>query len=427
MNLLDNTWLAKLTSLKKIVVGFSGGLDSSVLLHVLSRDKELRSKILAIHVNHTISNNADIWQEHCLKVCKELQIDLKIVKVNLNCRANIEEQARNARYQAFSQALSVNDCLLLAHHQNDQAETVLFNILRGSGVNGISGIPKQRKLGQGYVLRPLLDYKRSELLAYAKLHNLHWIEDESNADLNFSRNYLRREVIPLILTKWPSAIDNIHTCANNLTSARANLLDLALLDCPDLFSIPNELNLEGVTNLKQDRLINVLRTWFDYNHVLSPNAQMYVRIINEVINAGTDKIPKFCFGTFVLRRYKDSLYLVTENIVKPFSLHWKNFPDPLYLEDGKVIYAQEDKNGVAITAPNNLWIRTRQGGELIKYNGQTKKLKKLLQELRVLPWQREQLPLLFENNILQAVIGLVCADNYQDDNEAIKYKFKMSD
>lgn len=427
MNLLDNSWLAKLTTFARLIVGFSGGLDSSVLLHVLSAYPELRAKILAIHVNHSLSVHADTWQYHCQKFCGDLKVGFEFAKINLDISNNIEEQARDARYNVFSQFLDVNDCLLLAHHQNDQAETVLFNLLRGAGVDGLSGIPQLRQLGKGLLMRPFLNFKRSQLLSYANLHNLRWIEDESNNDLSFARNYLRQEVLPLILAKWPCALANIDVCTKNLASARANLQDLAVIDCPDIFSKLAELNLSKIYLLKRERLINILRVWFEYNQVLSPNRQTYLRIIAEVIYAGADKIPKLCFSGVELRRYQDILYIVKASRVKYLDLHWKNFPDPLYLEDGRVIYAQPDAKGVGIGDFSDVLVKFRHGGELIRYNGQTKKLKKLLQEFRILPWQRDKLPLLFVNNQLRAVIGLLYADNYQQDTAVVKYKFNIGE
>ena len=401
-------------------MGFSGGLDSSVLLHSLVTNDALRIKIIAVHVNHGISVNAEHWQKHCQEFCAEFDVPLRVVTVNLSSGSSLEEQARLARYEVFTKLLTADDCLLLAHHQNDQAETVLFNLVRGSGVNGLTGIPKERKIGLGILFRPLMAYTRLELSQYAHLHKLTWVTDESNCDVSFARNYMRWQILPEITAKWPHALSNISNCAVNFVEARDNLRDLALIDCPNLLAHKNQLDLSLLINLSDRRIINVLRAWFEYNQVISPSSQAYQGIINEVIRANKDKVPKFCFADVTLRRFNNKLYILKAIQIELTDIIWQNFPNPLYLEDGRVIYAKEAISGVTITKPDCIWIRFRKGGETIRYKGQTKKLKKLFQELEVLPWQRDLVPLLYVEDRLQVVLGILAAD----DNFALDTKTK---
>lgn len=408
-------------------MGFSGGLDSCVLLHSLANNEVLHGKLLAVHVNHGISANAQHWQTHCQDFCDKLNVPIQVATVNINVSSGIEEQARVARYRVFTNLLSATDCLLLAHHQNDQAETVLFNLIRGSGVNGLSGIPKQRKVSTGDLLRPLIDYTREDLLQYANFHKLAWVTDESNSDVSFSRNYLRQQIIPEISAKWPHAVSSIAECAEKCVEARDNLRDLALIDCPSLFATKQELNLNLLSGLSDRRIINVLRAWFEYNQVTSPSAQAYLQIINEVIRAQADKSPQFCFAGIMLRRFKNKLYILPATSLDLADVHWQNFPSPLYLDDGRVVYAKVADTGISVSNPGSLWVRFRKGGETIRYKGQTKKLKKLLQELEVLPWERALLPLLYVEEQLQVVLGMLVADETLSKDIRTKYIFTIKD
>ena len=425
MELLTRSWISELSNYKKIIVGFSGGLDSCVLLHLLASNPTLHGKLFAVHVNHGLSSNAQLWQEHCQDFCANLNVPIQLTKVNLINSSSIEEQARRARYKVFVDLLTDTDCLVLAHHQNDQAETVLFNIVRGSGVSGLGGIPKQRKLGAGRLLRPLMDYKRENLSRYAYAHNLTWVTDESNSDVTFSRNYLRQKILPEISEKWPHATSNIAKCAEKCVEALDNLRDLALIDCPSLYANKQQLDLDSLIGLNDRRIINVLRVWFEYNRVISPSAHAYLQIIQEVIKARSDKSPKFCFADIALRRFKNKLYILQAEQLELTDIPWKNFPNPLYLQDGRVIHAKVADYGVTVSNPDSLWVRFRKGGETIRYKGQTKKLKKLFQELDILPWERDLLPLLYVEQQLQAVLGLLVTDNSFTEDTKAKYIFTI--
>ncbi len=413
--LIDSYWLKELNKFNTIKVGLSGGLDSCVLLHYLANQPLFHNKLEAIHVNHGLSPKANQWQVYCEEFCKKLAVPLIAESVQINVNSQIEEAARNARYTVFKRFLGEGECLVLAHHQNDQVETLLFNLFRGTGIDGLASIPKHRKLGLGELFRPLLDTNRKVLHKYAKEHNLDWIEDESNLNLDFSRNFIRHAILPVISEKWPSALQNISDCANKCGEARENLTQLALIDCPKLLDKPLQLDLDFIQSLKEERIINVLRSWLKYNVVLSPSSHVFQRIIREVIFAKHDKIPKLVLGKVLLTRYRDCLYLIKDTASICTNIAWENFPNPLRLPDGRVIKAEACTDGIVIGKSSSVWVRFRVGGESIKHNGKSKKLKKLLQELGVLPWERDSLPLLFVDGKLQAVIGLVNADffNYK--------------
>ena len=190
-----------------VLVGLSGGMDSVVLLHTLARlQVEMPFKLSAIHVHHGLSPNADSWATFCETLCETLNVDCKIVRLQLQdpTGKGVERIARDARYDAFQKA--DGDLLCVAHHQNDAAETLLLNLFRGAGVRGLAGMPAERALGNKYLLRPFIDIPRSDLDAWARSFHLTWIEDESNENLRFRRNFIRRKVLPVVVEMFPGAM-----------------------------------------------------------------------------------------------------------------------------------------------------------------------------------------------------------------------------
>ncbi len=203
---LTPEWIAHLKHFNRLFVGFSGGLDSTVLTICPCWRIQLREKLTAVHIHHGISINASYWQKHCQEFCAALAIPCITQAVDFNRLANIEEGARRARYAAFATLLKERDGLLLGHHLDDQAETLLLQLFRGAGVDGLASMADFGSLGLGTVVRPLLAVNRASLHAYALHHGLTWIEDESNQDVHYSRNYLRQNIIPLLAEKWPGVL-----------------------------------------------------------------------------------------------------------------------------------------------------------------------------------------------------------------------------
>ena len=216
----------------RLCVGLSGGCDSTVLLHLLAALRP-RYALCAVHVHHGLSPNADAWAEHCTALCAELAIPLQVSRVAVAPHGEgLEAAARNARYQAFATALDAfaADALLLGQHRGDQAETLLFNLLRGSGVTGLGAIPAERMFHARPLWRPLLTTPRAEIEAWARAHRLRWIEDESNADTAFSRNHLRHELLPLLASRFPAAEAALARSAAHCAEAGELLDQLAELD-----------------------------------------------------------------------------------------------------------------------------------------------------------------------------------------------------
>ena len=196
--ILNSEWVYNFSQFTKLVVGFSGGLDSSVLVHVLASHEALRNKLIAVHINHGISKNSLCWQKHCEQFCKDSGINFVTQSIEFDRLSNIEEEARDARHAALASFLTSEDCLILGHHLDDQAETLLLQLFRGAGIDGLSAMAELSQSGNGTLARPLLNIARQQLEDYAAEHELKWVEDDSNQDIKYSRNFLRQQVMPLI-------------------------------------------------------------------------------------------------------------------------------------------------------------------------------------------------------------------------------------
>ena len=396
----------------KLIVGFSGGLDSTVLLHVLASHPILHAKLVAVHVNHGISANAVLWQEHCEQFCHTLGISFTTQAVHFDRSANIEEQARIARYAVFSSLMTEQDCLVLGHHQNDQAETVLLQLFRGAGIDGLAAMAETGSFSTGTLIRPFLSYSREQLEDYAASYQLEWIEDESNEDINYSRNYLRHKIIPLLAEKWPKVIGTIARTATHCQQAKENLDALAIYDHALLQH--DVLSLEPLQQLNDERIMNVLRVWLRNNKVQLPSTVTLNRLIHEMIFARTDAVSEVSWGEIIIRRYQSRLYLGTKD--KPnlqSCIEWIEFPEPLAIESAGVsIVAKRVNEELGLSIPPNakIVVRFRQGGEKLAWHGQTKCLKKLFQEWKIPPWFRERIPLIYINDELAVVIGYAVSD-----------------
>lgn len=271
-----------------LVVGFSGGLDSTVLLHAANRfasDADL--ELSALHVHHGLSGNADTWADSCAMTCQAQSIPLTVIRISVPRQSGegMEAAARRVRHKAFEDHPA--DWILLAHHADDQAETILHNLLRGAGVRGAAGIPAAR----GRVLHPLLGLARPTLLEYASRHQLAWIEDESNSDRRYTRNFLRTEILPIITSRFPRASEQLAAAAARFSEADALLDDLALLDLqgrPPEFPLP--LNL--LRDLSDSRARNLLRAMLTWHHTQAPDERRLKEFVRQLRTTGNDRHPR---------------------------------------------------------------------------------------------------------------------------------------
>jgi len=279
-----------------VVVGLSGGLDSTVLLHAASclagaADLQLS----ALHVHHGLNINADVWADSCAHICQVLNIPLTVLRVDvpLSTGEGPEAAARRVRHKALADQSA--KWILLAHHADDQAETILHNLLRGAGVRGAAAMPESR----GRVLRPLLGLARDELLAYARARRLVWIEDDSNADRRYTRNFLRHEILPLIASRFSKASEQLAAAAGRFGEAASLLDDLASVDlggCRPEFPLPLTL----FRNLPEPRARNLLRAMLTWHQVQPPDARRLTEFVRQLHTAGTDRHPRIDLGPYSL-------------------------------------------------------------------------------------------------------------------------------
>lgn len=391
-------------------VAFSGGLDSTVLLHALAalaRQHPL-PPLCAIHVHHGLQAAADAWPAHCQAICQELGVPLHVAFAQVGRQGSLEEAARQARYALFEQRLGAGELLLTAQHRDDQAETLLFRLLRGAGVRGLAGMPQQRRLGQGSLLRPLLDVPREALLAYANTHGLQWIEDPSNSDQQFTRNYLRQQVFPLLVGRWPQASANMARAAGHLGEALGLLEELAAQDLAgasadaafDWLQLP-ALRIEPLRALSPARQRNALQAWLAPLSRL-PDSQHWAGW-ESLRDAGPDATPAWVLGDGEMRRAGGQVWWLAGDWLRQpdGSREWLDISSPLPLPGNGTLYWQGAR------LEGQVQVRYRQGGESLHIAGRGQRdLKRLLNESGLPPFVRQRLPLLFVEGQLQAVANL---------------------
>ena len=407
-------------STKRLWVAYSGGLDSHVLLHLLAQsDLQLR----AIHINHGLNPDADYWAEHCLKVCKQLGVVCHVVKVKVEvaARESLEAQARTARYQAIIDTIAPDDVVLTAQHADDQAETLLLQLLRGSGVAGLAAMPKDK----GWLIRPLLGYTRAELYDYAQAANLKWIEDSSNADIRFDRNFLRHEIMPRLQQRWASVSHIISRAASHQAEANELIQDLAAQDLQQCQGHkPDILSLDSLSKLSSARQRNVLRFWIKKLALPSPTTKQLQQIVSNLITAKADSQPLVSWQGAEIRRYRHNLFAMPPLPSSTQNIKWL-FPTPSpRLPLGNLILTQG--KGLTLPSGTELEIRFRQGGEVIRLNKHQRVVKKLLQAAGLPPWQRQFIPLIFLENIVIAIPGVGVADEFLADENGWNIEWNYS-
>jgi len=394
----------------RYVVAFSGGLDSTVLLHALQPVAQNAGvEVLAIHVDHGLQPESADWSRHCEATASGLGVAYRslAVTVQLESGRGPEASAREARYTALHAQLEIGDWLLSAHHREDQAETLLLNLVRGTGPAGIAGIGELRRFGPGWLARPMIDVERSALEEYARRHELDWIEDPSNADRRFDRNFLRHEVLPRLRSRWPDISARLQRSARNASEASQLLSELAAIDLDSLGGRPQRLPIDGLLVLSAARQRNLIRFALRKLGLSTPTAMQLARVLDELIPARADAQPLVKWPGAAVRRYRNAVYLLPENL-QAAPAAGPVGGSPLALGDGLgVLHFEPDaKQGLSRSLfERGLTLSFRQGGEEFQPLGQshTRKLKKLLQEEGVVPWMRDRLPLLYAGDELVAV------------------------
>ena len=402
-----------LHSAHRVWVGFSGGLDSSLLLKA-SVQLLGAEKVGALHLNHQIDKNSAGWEQHCSAQAKELGVEFRSRQVKIeNLGSGIENQARELRYEFFEDNIGHNELLLLAHHADDQAETLLYRLMRGTGVRGLTGIPESRPLGAGTLLRPLLSIPREQLKVIAEEQGVLWIEDPSNSDTRYDRNYIRNQIRPVIEDRWPSATKAINQVASNMGSA----LQLQEEYGRVLFercrwrkeAAGYSFDIGDYLELSSSAQNLVLETGLRAQGLSGFDSQLHERAAG-IIQSSGDGSPLLAIANTEIRRFANRLYLMPKLSAEPeagFVCIWDGIGTKALPNCGSVSLAG-DYSGPSLR------LTFRQGGESCHPldRGRSQSLKKLFQEYELEPWLRSRAPLVWLGEELVGVAGLFSCSKY---------------
>lgn len=402
-------------------IALSGGADSVALLLAFHQiQSKLTAPVSAIHVDHSLHANSAKWTSFCVELSQRLGIPLSVEKITIEqeSRESLEAAARRQRYQALGAYIKPQHALVTAHHQDDQAETFMLNLMRGSGPGGLAAMPVSRDFSEGYLRRPLLHFTRAQLINYLKAQDAHWIDDSSNSDQRFDRNFLRHTVLPALSGRWPSAKDAIATTAALQAEQRELNEALAEKDLDDIESFESaSLTIAPLQKLSSARRRNTLRYWLLQRVQPSLVSRKILESIEQnLIAAATDSQPMVKLGEKQLLRFGGNIYCrELDNAPVPRApMSWKLESDLVLDNPGLTLPAITLLNlfhGLKIT--DELSVQFRHGGERFRQQARQKSasLKKLFQHWQVPPWQRDKIPLIYFGDQLLAVWGYAVADD----------------
>lgn len=418
-----------------ILLGLSGGLDSVVLLHLLRQLSSRHSwRLSALHVHHGISSQADNWAAFCAELCAREEIPLKIEHVNIAPlrQMGVEAAARELRHAALERQQA--DFIALAHHQDDQVETLLLQLLRGAGVRGASAMPiAKQRAGLPALLRPLLGVARSTLTVYARQHDLQWVEDESNSDDAYPRNFLRHRILPLLEQRFPAYRATLARSARHAAEASVLLDELARLDATEAMS-DGHLDVAKLCSLSIARSKNLLRHYLAAQGAPVPGSARLEEMRHQLCQARSDAAIHLVLGEWEIRRYRGRVYAFPAPPKPPteFQAQWNGETSLEFPElNGLLCFQAGIGQGLnpKKLRQNTVHIHLRRGGESIQPDAARPRrtLKNLLQELTIPPWQRDLLPLLFCGEELVCVPGVAIAHEYRvrPDEEGVSVSWRQ--
>ena len=395
-------------SYDEFLIAYSGGCDSTALLYFANKTaRKNKINIRAIHVNHNLNKESKKWENHCKEFCKGINVELYIENVNIILKPgdSIEEKAREERYLSIYSQMGKKTLMMTAHHGDDQAETFLYQLFRGSGAKGLSSMPRIKKIKKGFHFRPFLAFNKKTLEDFVAFKSLSYVEDLSNNNTDFSRNFIRKEILPSIKRKWPSCASTISRSAQNLSELFKLNEDLAMIDIQK-FLVKNICKLSiSVRGLDKYRCNNVIRYWISKNNYRMPSSEQMNSIYSNVINAGKDKVPFFLCSEYEIRRHNDYIEIML----------------PLKKHDPSIIYKWKYMENLIITnlSLNLSWndlekrfgrkiaydveVRFRKSGENIKLYNSKKSLKDHMREINMPPWKRDRTPLIYIDKELRVI------------------------
>lgn len=413
---LYNT-LQALSPARRYLIAYSGGVDSHVLLHAMARLRErLDAELLAVHIDHQLQAASPDWAEHCARQAAAEGIPYRAIKVTVEARGESPEAAaRKARYRALRDLMGEGDALLTAHHLDDQAETLLIQLMRGAGPRGLAAMAAQTRFGPGRLLRPMLDISRGHLEAYARTQGIAWVEDPSNSDRRYDRNFLRHEILPSLRQRWPSLGQTLGRAARHQAEAVEMMDELAQRDL--CMQLRDTLPVNSLLGLSESRQKNLLRYWIHGNGYPLPGERRLDSVLADLMPAAADANPVVCWDGVQLRRYRDSLYLQAPlpDHDPGLRLSWDGSALDIPSAPGRLSGTPGLAQGLradCLRAPVEL--RFRQGGESCHPlgRGMSRDVKKLMQEAGVPPWLRARLPLIYIDGQLAAIPGICVSEAF---------------
>jgi tRNA(Ile)-lysidine synthase len=435
------TWLAaRLRALigplrnRQLAVAFSGGLDSTALLAALARLRSAHRLVLrAVHVDHGLHPDSTRWARHAAAQARRLRVRCRVVKVSVHAGGDsLEAAARRARYAALAQQLTREELLLTAHHQEDQFETVLLALMRGSGIWGLGAIPDVSNWEHGLLVRPLLPVSRMQLERYVAQRGLGWVDDPSNDNERFDRNYLRQRVLPPLLQRWPAAATTVGRSAAHLREARALLEQLAERTLGDARDGAT-LRVSVLARLPLAQRRNALRVWIGQQGLAAPDYRRLREIAGPMLAARSDALPAVRWRGGELRRFDDRLFALRAPPARPTDADWPwSERHRLEFDDGSALALVRERHGdVALSAlPVRLQVRFRRGGEQLQGASGRVPLKQLLQLHAIPPWERAGVPLVADGERVIAVADLWLHPAYRaaaKDRERGRFRWRRVD
>ncbi|MBU2869884.1 tRNA lysidine(34) synthetase TilS [Colwellia sp. E2M01] len=422
-----------------LIIAYSGGVDSQVLLHSLvqlKQQKLIKNDITVCHVNHGLSDNAKAWETFAIQVCAKYNVKLIVKSVNIKNQAqqSLEALARDARYNALKSLSDKPSIILTGHHSDDQSETFLLALKRGAGLKGLSAMSAQSELGQHLLVRPLLNVSRQQIENYAKKNKLSWVEDESNTDTKFDRNFIRQEIMPLLRARWSSINNTINRSAEHCLAGQELLDELAAQDLTICKASENSLHIQPLQALSSARFNNLIR-YFMAQHpnydCLMPSTEQIAQV-REQMQAASDKTPEIKVGEHFFRRFKEALHLTPSfNDVSTWKadipllaniterkLYKLTLPDNLsplvFSLTGEGSSKSEEGFLPNILLPNpeqkvSICFSHNNPKCQPHFRQHSRNVKKVLQELAIAPWQRKRIAFLYYDDQLVAALGhFVC-------------------
>ena len=399
------------TRSERFVVAYSGGLDSSVLLSLAAEYAATRDlEICAIHIDHGLQDPSPLWAEHCTRCAKKICVPCEVVVLDAKIppRMNMEEWARDERYRVFKGRTDSRTCVLTGHHLDDHVETVLHHAMRGSGPHGLSGIRSVRRFGDGYLARPLLQFRRSELVSYAEESGLKWIEDPSNEDERRTRNRIRRRLLPLLESEFSGVVNNLRRMAEvqaRLVDATDRNVDIAL----DAAACPSyQIRIDMLLDFAPELRAFVLKRWLARAGFPVPGGRHLEQILGQVLVARPDAMPSVRWSGCEVRRYRNHLYCMRCLKEKPGhdGIAW-DLANALHLPWGSLFTRTTQGAGIEVRSLKNavVDVQFRGGGEQCRpaFRSHSHTLKNLFQEWQVPPWERDRTPLIYVDGNLAAV------------------------